>query len=140
MITSCEVDCSIVLSKIDMKCPFDKMMTQENIVKDNYIKSMLEGDEPAYQEGWEERRRQALLRYKETPIEEDPSLFWDSYEYSKYMANHRLIQNHIVELLKDPPAWVGCSDGKIVTGESKLDVFHELKACSYPRLFLNLVD
>lgn len=142
MITPCKDVPIILKSKLDMtikKCLYDKTMARKNMAGGDYIQSILEGDDSDYQEGWKERRRQALARYVVTPIEEDPSLFWDSHEFDRYMANHELVRNHMADLLEDPPAWIGCSDGKIVIGESKLDVVRELKACSYPRLFINVV-
>lgn len=142
MTKTCETHSIIVDFNSDMfkRCPYDKTMTRENMAPRDYALAVFEGRVSNPQKGWEERRRQFLMHYQATPLEADKSLFWDLQEYTRFMANHELVLKHINELLEDPPSWIGCSDGKIVVGETQHDVLRELENCSYPLLLIDVVS
>lgn len=98
------------------RCPHDTT-PYENMSKRDLAFAMFDENFSCRSEGWEERRRNALKVCRATPIKEDDNI-----------DNHKLVLAHMDELLKDPPSWVGCSNGRIVVGENKAAVIRELRS------------
>lgn len=146
MIKSCEDAEIIVDFKSDMtilRCPYDKTMTRDSMTAFDFAAAILEGRISVYRKGWEERRQKSLLKYRNdclpggpqsTELEKDKEIYRNPQAYARHVANHELVLSNIDELIENPPAWIGCSDGKIIVGELKRDVLRELETCSTPYL------
>jgi len=152
MIKTCDTEHSNVISKLDMtikRCPYDKTMTRDTMTAYDFAVALLEGKISNPRKGWEERRRKSLVKYRNDclpggaqaiKLEKDKRVFRDPQAYERHLANHELVLINIDELIENPPAWIGCSDGRIIAGELKIDVLRELEMCSNPYLLLNVAD
>jgi hypothetical protein len=149
MITTCKDTSIIIRSKIgaDMilkKIPF-KPLVRENMTDQEYALAVLDCDSSLRKSGFldylqlrdselsmKERRAKSLLRLQTDYNKKNKK--------DKEDSSYRLIMEHIDELLNDPPAWIGCAEGKIVTGEIERDVRQEFKNCSESLFLVYIAD